>query len=176
MKLRDGVNSCRAKRDMVVDELEDLLELPAHEPEQEEAINALTRLTKTLTEHNDALMEAFSNHKVQRGEQEIVKKDKDEESMAEPPPESLPDTEGPHNPHMLEKGRRKGMMLLFGGSGLGGAIYIYIHTCCEVIIWAKFGHFRCYYLGQVGVIIWAKLFLAYENSGFKRFFAHTVIT
>ena len=47
--------------------------------------------------------------------------------------------------------------------------------CCEVIIWAKFCHFRCYYLGQVGVIIWAKLFLAYKNSGFKRFFAHTVI-
>ena len=52
---------------------------------------------------------------------------------------------------------------------------IYIYICCEVIIWAKFGHFRCYYLGQVGVIIWAKLFLAYKNSGFKRFFAHTVI-
>ena len=53
--------------------------------------------------------------------------------------------------------------------------HIYIYICCEVIIWAKFGHFRCYYLGQVGVIIWAKLFLAYKNSGFKRFFAHTVI-
>ena len=49
-------------------------------------------------------------------------------------------------------------------------IYIYIYACCcEVIIWAKFGHFRCYYLGQVGVIIWAKLFLAYKNRGFKRF-------
>ena len=48
-------------------------------------------------------------------------------------------------------------------------IYIYIYTRCEVIIWAKFGHFRCYYVGQVGVIIWAKLFLAYKNSGFKRF-------
>ena len=55
-------------------------------------------------------------------------------------------------------------------------IYIYIHSiCCEVIFWAKFGHFRCYYLGQVGVIIWAKLILAYKNSGFKRFLAHTVI-
>ena len=41
-------------------------------------------------------------------------------------------------------------------------IYIYIYMCCEVIIWAKFGHFRCHYLGQVGVIIWAKLFLAYK--------------
>ena len=48
-------------------------------------------------------------------------------------------------------------------------LYMYIYICCEVIIWAKFGHFRCYYLGQVGVIIWAKLFLAYKNSGFKRF-------
>ena len=47
--------------------------------------------------------------------------------------------------------------------------------CCEVIIWAKFGHFRCYYVGQVGVIIWAKLFLAYKNRVFKRFLAHTVI-
>ena len=46
---------------------------------------------------------------------------------------------------------------------------IYLYMCCEVIIWAKFGHFRCYYLGQVGVIIWAKFFLAYKNSGFKRF-------
>ena len=54
-------------------------------------------------------------------------------------------------------------------------INIYIYICCEVIIWAKFGHFRCYCLGQVGVIIWAKLFLAYKNSGFKRFLAHTVI-
>ena len=53
--------------------------------------------------------------------------------------------------------------------------YIYVYIRCEVIIWAKFGHFRCYYLGQVGVIIWAKLFLAYKNSGFKRFLAHTVI-
>ena len=54
-------------------------------------------------------------------------------------------------------------------------IYIYIYICCEVIIWAKFCHFRCYYLGQVGVIIWAKLFLAYKNSGFKRFL-HTQLS
>ena len=54
-------------------------------------------------------------------------------------------------------------------------IYIYIYACCEVIIWAKFGHFRCYDLGQVGVIIWAKLFLAYKNSGFKRFL-HTQLS
>ena len=54
------------------------------------------------------------------------------------------------------------------------AIWLHIYICCEIIIWAKFGHFRCYYLGQVGVIIRAKLFLAYTNSGFKRFLAHTV--
>ena len=58
-------------------------------------------------------------------------------------------------------------------------IYIYVYVCvficCEVIIWAKFGRLRCYYLGQVGVIIWAKLFLAYKNSGFKRFW-HTQLS
>ena len=35
-------------------------------------------------------------------------------------------------------------------------VYTYIYICCEVIMWAKFGLFRCYYLGQVGVTIWAK--------------------
>ena len=38
-----------------------------------------------------------------------------------------------------------------------------VYICSEVIIWAKFGHFRCYYLGQVGVIIWAKLFWTYKK-------------
>ena len=38
---------------------------------------------------------------------------------------------------------------------LAGLRHIYI--CCEVIIWAKFGGFQSYYLGQVNVIIWAKL-------------------
>ena len=51
--------------------------------------------------------------------------------------------------------------------------YIYIsmcvYSCCEVIIWAKFGLFRGYYLGQVEVIIWAKVILDYSYSGFKRF-------
>ena len=28
-------------------------------------------------------------------------------------------------------------------------IYVYIYICCGVIIWAKFGLLRCYYLGQV---------------------------
>ena len=45
-------------------------------------------------------------------------------------------------------------------------IYIYCHIdiCCEVIIWAKFGLFERYYLGQVRVDIWAKVI-----CGFKRF-------
>ena len=30
-------------------------------------------------------------------------------------------------------------------------IYMYIYICCEVIIWSKFGVFKCYYLVQVGV-------------------------
>ena len=42
------------------------------------------------------------------------------------------------------------------------------------MIWTKFGLFRGYYLGQVGVIIWAKVFLAYCYSGFKRCSAHAV--
>ena len=28
-------------------------------------------------------------------------------------------------------------------------VKIYIYICCGVIIWAKFGLWRCYYLGQV---------------------------
>ena len=28
-------------------------------------------------------------------------------------------------------------------------IHTYIYICCGVIIWAKFGLLRCYYLGQV---------------------------
>ena len=60
------------------------------------------------------------------------------------------------------------------GPHFDSTAYLYIYIYCEVIIWAKFGHFRCY-LGQVGVIIWAKLFIAYKNSGFKRFLALPVI-
>ena len=52
------------------------------------------------------------------------------------------------------------------------SLYIYIYI---VINWAKFGHFKCYYLGQVGIIIWAKLFSTYKNRGFKRFLVHLVI-
>ena len=39
-------------------------------------------------------------------------------------------------------------------------IYIYIYICCEVIIWAKFGVLKGYYLGQARVIIWAKFVFA----------------
>ena len=31
---------------------------------------------------------------------------------------------------------------------------------CEVILWAKFGLFNSYFLGQVNVIIWAKVTLS----------------
>ena len=49
-----------------------------------------------------------------------------------------------------------------GGQPANSLAYIYIHThiCCEVVIWAKFGHLKGYYLGQVRVIIWAKFVLA----------------
>ena len=57
--------------------------------------------------------------------------------------------------------------------GRGGCIYIYICICCEVIIWSKFGVFESYHLVQVGVLesyyLVQVCFLAYENSGFKRF-------
>ena len=36
----------------------------------------------------------------------------------------------------------------------------HIHICCEVIIWAKFGVLKGYYLGQARVIIWAKFVFA----------------
>ena len=49
------------------------------------------------------------------------------------------------------------------------------HMCCEVIVWAKFGPLRGSYLGQVGVIIWAKVIYSLLYSGFKQFFAHSVI-
>ena len=32
---------------------------------------------------------------------------------------------------------------------LGKQPYIYIYICCGVIIWSKFGGFKCYYLVQV---------------------------
>ena len=56
-------------------------------------------------------------------------------------------------------------------------IYIYIYLYLfffafifiYAIIWAKFGPFRGYYRGQVGVIIWAKVFLANRYSGFGHF-------
>ena len=49
-----------------------------------------------------------------------------------------------------------------------------IYICCEVIIWAKFGHLKGYYLGQVRVIIWAKFFGLYLKW-FQAIFANSVI-
>ena len=48
-------------------------------------------------------------------------------------------------------------------------MYVYV-----VIVWAKFGHFRGYYLGQVGVVIWAKVILADFYTGFNRSSGHSV--
>ena len=39
---------------------------------------------------------------------------------------------------------------------------------CEVIILDTFGHFECYYLGQVSVLIWVKFVLTYFYGGVKR--------
>ena len=50
------------------------------------------------------------------------------------------------------------------------SIYIYI-----VIIWAKFGILKGYYLGQARVIIWAKFVLHYKNRGFRRLFCSVII-
>ena len=58
---------------------------------------------------------------------------------------------------------------------------MHAYICCEVIIWSKFGGFGkllsgpswvfgSYYLVQVCV------FLAYKNSGFKRFVLHTQLS
>ena len=57
---------------------------------------------------------------------------------------------------------------------------LYIYICCEVIIWSKFGGFwkllsgpswvfGSYYLSKF-------VFLAYKNSGFKRFVLHTQLS
>ena len=72
----------------------------------------------------------------------------------------------------------------FGGPKWTQYIYIYIwphiYICCEVIIWSKFGVFKCYYLVQVGVFKCYYLvqvcFLTYKNSGFKRFGLHTQLS
>ena len=58
--------------------------------------------------------------------------------------------------------------------------HTHIYICCEVIIWSKFGGLGKLLSGQVGfleVIIWSKfVFLAYKNSGFKRFVLHTQLS
>ena len=86
--LKEGMATCRCARDGVLDELEDVAELPPQEEEQEEAIVKLTKLAKTLAEHNDALLEAFGKHKVKDDAgKSVVKKDKEAEAMEEEAPE-----------------------------------------------------------------------------------------
>ena len=58
-------------------------------------------------------------------------------------------------------------------------IYIYIYAV-KLLSGPSLGVFGSYYLVQVGfleVIIWSKfVFLAYKNSGFKRFVLHTQLS
>ena len=58
-------------------------------------------------------------------------------------------------------------------------IYIYIYAV-KLLSGQSLGVFGSYYLVQVGfleVIIWSKfVFLAYKNSGFKRFVLHTQLS
>ena len=53
--------------------------------------------------------------------------------------------------------------------------YIYIYICCEVIIWAKFGVLKGYYLGQARVVIWAEFVFALKNRCFGPSFFCSVI-
>ena len=60
-------------------------------------------------------------------------------------------------------------------------IYTYIYICAvKLVSGPSLGVFGSYYLVQVGfleVIIWSKfVFLAYKNSGFKRFVLHTQLS
>ena len=60
-------------------------------------------------------------------------------------------------------------------------VCMHIYICCEVIIWSKFGVFLMLLSGPswgfLKVIIWSKfVFLAYKNSGFKRFGLHTQLS
>ena len=61
----------------------------------------------------------------------------------------------------------------------GNALYIYIYAV-KLLSGPSLGVFGSYYLVQVGfleVIIWSKfVFLAYKNSGFKRFVLHTQLS
>ena len=64
-------------------------------------------------------------------------------------------------------------------NGDASAIYIYIYAV-RLLSGPSLGVFGSYYLVQVGfleVIIWSKfVFLAYKNSGFKRFVLHTQLS
>ena len=58
----------------------------------------------------------------------------------------------------------------FQGEITHNIICVYIYICCGVIIWAKFGLMRCYYLGQV--CFYKTLFVKkhYKNRGFSTVF------
>ena len=73
-RLKNGVAACRTIRDEVLDEFEDLKTLPPDHELQEAAIDSLSRLQRTLTEHSQAMMEAWQAQK----EPMVVKQDDDE--------------------------------------------------------------------------------------------------
>ena len=72
-RLRSGVCAIRDLRDQVMDELEDLKNLPQDTDSQDMCIDGLLRLQRSLVEHHSALLEAWDKHK-----EPIVKEDKDE--------------------------------------------------------------------------------------------------
>ena len=49
------------------------------------------------------------------------------------------------------------------------SLCVYIYICCGVIIWAKFGLLRCYYLGQVCFLQNTVCQKHYKNRGFSTF-------
>ena len=74
-KLKEGLSACRAMRDGVLDEVEDMKSLPAEEDQQHMMVNYIQDLVKKLQEHNHALVEAFDGSKGE--EKSVVKMDQE---------------------------------------------------------------------------------------------------
>ena len=75
LRLKEGLHACRVARDQGLDDIEDLKVLPDGPDEQEKVIAELNKVTKSLQEHNQALVEAFGAKKKEECE---IKKDQDE--------------------------------------------------------------------------------------------------
>ena len=61
-RLRDGLLACREVQSGIMDELEDLKILGDDEEQQQQQIESLQKLAKTLQEHTHSLLEAFNSH------------------------------------------------------------------------------------------------------------------